>query len=629
MGLPENLRSSIAALPRGPGVYVFRDDLGEILYVGKAKSLRDRVRSYFRRDAADSLKLARLVPRIASVESFLTGSEPEALLLESNLIKEYRPRFNVQLRDDKSFPYVKVTVAEDYPRVLVTRTLESDGSRYFGPFTGVGTMRRALRLICRRHRVRTCHYELLDRAPDRPCLDYHIERCLAPCVGLQSRESYRAEIDQVVSILAGNTGDLKRELRAEMREAASSLEFELAAELRDVIRGLEILERRQTTVDFRGGDRDVLGIAVESASACTILLRVRDGHLLGREVRFLDNVDEQDLVAVVDAALKGFLLRRADIPAQILVPVDFPDRQLLESLLSERRGGTVRILRPGRGTGRRLLDLASRNAEHLLEERADPDSAFAAGEGEISAFGGDSPAARGLASALELRTPPRDLVCFDISTLGGRESVGSAVWLRDGRPHREEYRRFRVRGTADGITDDYAMMQEVVGRYFQRRVSEGRPLPDLVLIDGGRGQLGAAVQAMEGAGASDLPVVALAKRREELYVPGRDQPLVLDGFDPALHWLQRVRDEAHRFAVGYNRKLRRKRTLKSVLGDVPGVGAKREADLLRRFGSPAAISRLDPGELMQVPGIGPATARRILDALSPLPGKDMDRGNRS
>ena len=207
--------------------------------------------------------------------------------------------------------------------------------------------------------------------------------------------------------------------------------------------------------------------------------------------------------------------------------------------------------------------------------------------------------------------------------------MGSAVWLRDGRPHREEYRRFRVRGTADGITDDYAMMQEVVGRYFQRRVSEGRPLPDLVLIDGGRGQLGAAVQAMEGAGASDLPVVALAKRREELYVPGRDQPLVLDGFDPALHWLQRVRDEAHRFAVGYNRKLRRKRTLKSVLGDVPGVGAKREADLLRRFGSPAAISRLDPGELMQVPGIGPATARRILDALSPLPGKDMDRGNRS
>lgn len=629
MALPEDLRSSIAALPRGPGVYVFRDALGEILYVGKAKSLRDRVRSYFRRDAAESLKLARLVPRIASVESFLTGSEPEALLLESNLIKEYRPRFNVQLRDDKSFPYVKVTVAESYPRVLVTRTLEADGSRYFGPFTGVGTMRRALRLICRRHHVRTCHYELPARSPDRPCLDYHIDRCLAPCVGLQSPESYRAEIDRVVSILSGNTGELKRELRAEMKDAASSLEFEHAAELRDVIRGLEILERRQTTVDFRGGDSDVLGIAVEASSACTILLRVRDGHLLGREVRFLENVDAEDLEAVVDAALKGFLLRREDIPPQILVPVDFADRKLLESLLAERRGGSVRILRPGRGTGRRLLDLASRNAEHLLEERADPDSTFAATEEQAGSVEGDSAAARGLARALDLSSPPRDLLCFDISTLGGRESVGSAVWLRGGRPHREEYRRFRIRGTEDGVTDDYAMMQEVVGRYFERRVSEGRPLPDLVLIDGGRGQLGAARQAMEGAGASDLPVIALAKRREELYLPGRDAPLVLDGFDPALHWLQRVRDEAHRFAVGYNRKLRRKRTLRSALGEVPGVGAKREAELLRRFGSPAAISRLEVDDLTQVPGIGPATARRILEALSPLPQRDMDHGNRS
>jgi excinuclease ABC subunit C len=626
VAIPEALRASIAALPRGPGVYVFRDAGAEILYVGKAKSLRERVRSYFRQDAADSLKLARMVPRIAVVESFLTDSESEALLLESNLIKEYRPRFNVQLRDDKSFPYVKVTTAEAFPRVLVTRNLEADGSRYFGPFTGVGTMRRALRLICRRHRVRTCHYDMPARSPDRPCLDYHIDRCLAPCVGLQSREDYRAAIDEVLSILSGNTCTLKGELRAEMEEAADALEFETAAELRDVIRGLEILERRQTTVDFRGGDRDVLGIAVEVDSACTILLRVRDGHLLGREVRFLENVDPDDREAVVDAALKGFLLRREDIPPEILVPIDFPDRRLLESLLTERCAGPVRIRRPGRGTGRRLLELASRNAEHLLDERASPDPGLVVRD-DPAAREGTDPAALGLARALDLREPPRDIVCFDISTLGGRESVGSAVWLRDGRPHRQEYRRFRIRGTVDGASDDYAMMHEVVGRYFQRRVSEGRDLPDLILIDGGRGQLGAAVQAMEGASASDLPVAALAKRREELYLPGRSEPLVLGDFNPALHWLQRVRDEAHRFAVGYNRTLRRKRTLKSVLSDVPGVGATREADLLRRFGSPAAIARLDLDELMRVPGIGPTTAGRILQALAPNPEREFDDGD--
>jgi excinuclease ABC subunit C len=617
MAAPEPLRSAIAALPRGPGVYVFRDQAGEILYVGKAKSLRDRVRSYFRGDAADSLKLSRLVPRIAAVESYLTGSEPEALLLESNLIKEYRPRFNVQLRDDKTFPYVKVTVAEPYPRVLVTRSLEPDGSRYFGPFTGVGTMRRALRLICRRYSVRTCHYALPGQAPDRPCLDYHIERCEAPCVGLQDRTDYLAAIDEVLRILSGHTAELKREIRERMREAAAALEFETAAEMRDVIRGLDVLERRQTSVDFRGGDRDVLGISMEADTACTLLLRVRDGHLLGREVRFLENVDADDEAAVVDAALKALLLRRDDLPSEVIVPTDFPDRELLEGLLTERRGAPVRIIRPSRGTRRRLLELATRNAGHMLEERSVPDPAAAATAERSGEAATASPAAAGLARALGLPAPPHDLLCFDISTLSGRESAGSAVWLRDGKPHREEYRRFRIRGTADGVTDDYAMMQEVVGRYFQRRVAEDRPMPDLVLIDGGRGQLGAARQAMEGAGVSDLPVAALAKRREELFVPDSRLPLVFDGHDPALHWLQRARDEAHRFAVGYNRTLRRKRTLRSVLADVAGVGPMREAELLRRFGSPAAISRLSIRQLTEVPGIGPATARRILDALTP------------
>jgi excinuclease ABC subunit C len=619
MPAPEQLRNTLAGLPGAAGVYVFLDADGEILYVGKAKSLRNRVRSYFGRATATSVKLGRLVPRIASIETYLTDSEPEALLLESNLIKEYRPRYNVQLRDDKTFPYVKVTVAEPYPRVLVTRHIESDGSRYFGPFTNVGTMRRALRLITQKYSVRTCHYGLPDQAPDRPCLDYHIDRCLAPCVGYQSREAYRESLNEVLRILSGQTAKLKKEIRIRMATAADALEFETAAEMRDVLRGLEVLERRQTSVDFRGGNRDVLGVAVEDSTACTVLLRVRDGQLLGREVRMLHNADAGDEEAVVDAALKGFLLRQDDLPPEVLIPAEFPDRPLLEQMLSQRRAGPVRIIRPLRGSKRRLVDLAAQNAQHLLEERTMTEPV--PGTSTAAAPESESAASNGLAKALDLAAPPRDLLCFDISTLGGRESVGSAVWLRDGRAHRDEYRRFRIRTTPDGVTDDYAMMQEVVGRYFQRRVSEGKSMPDLVLIDGGRGQLGAALQAMEGAGASDISVAALAKRHEEVYVPGRRDPVMLHRTDPALHWLQRIRDEAHRFAVGYNRTLRRKRTLRTALQEVPGVGRAREAELLRRFGSPAAIARLSRSDLTAVPGIGPATADRILDTLRP----GMDR----
>jgi excinuclease ABC subunit C len=609
----EELRRAVSALPKRPGVYLFRDTAGEILYVGKAKSLRDRVRSYFRRDAAGSPRTARLVRGVAGLETIVTGSEAEALLLESNLVKEHRPRFNIQLRDDKSYPYVKVTVGEPFPRVIVTRRLAPDGSRYFGPFTDVGAMRRALRLIMRRFRVRTCHYALPEQAPDRPCLDYHIDRCRAPCVGLQDERDYRAMIEEILGVLSGGTGPLRRAVRAEMEDAASGLAFERAAELRDVLAGLEVIDRRQTSVDFRGGDRDVLGIADADGTACCLLLRVRDGLLLGREIRFLDNIDGEDPSAIVDAALKGFLLRGDDVPPEILVPAQFEDRLLLEEVLGARRPGRVRILRPQRGQKRRLLELAATNARHLLEEHASV--AEPAGEiGRSDEIEVDA-AARGLAEALDLSAPPRDLVCFDISTLGGRESVGSAVWLHEGRPHRSEYRRLRIRATPEGRPDDYAMMQEVVGRYFQRRVREGSPLPDLVLVDGGRGQLGAALQGMEGAGVSDLPVAALAKRLEEIHLPGRSGTVVLERGDPALHWLQRARDEAHRFALGYNRTLRRKRTLRSVLRDVPGVGPARETELLRRFGSPAGVAQRSVSELASVPGIGRATARRILETL--------------
>ncbi|MFQ5746444.1 MAG: excinuclease ABC subunit UvrC [Gemmatimonadota bacterium] len=612
---PEPRRRAPTDLPAAPGVYLFRDAAGDILYVGKAKSLRARVRWYYGRDAEKSTKLKELLRRLESVETIVVSTESEALLLENTLIKEHAPPFNIQLRDDKSFPYVKVTVNERFPRILVTRDLRPDGARYFGPFTAVGVMRRTLRAIRQMYTVRTCHFDLPDGAPDRPCLDYHIDRCRAPCVGYQSEQEYRAMIDEILAILAGRTRGLKARLRSRMKDAVDGLRFEEAAELRDVIVGLEVLERRQAAVDVRGGDRDVLAVArrEDGAGAVAVLLRVRDGHLLGREVRRLRTVDGSDGSEVTAAVVKSLYVRREELPPELLVEDDFPDRRLLERMLTDRWGRAFRIRVPQRGAKRRLVELARRNARQLLEEdRVSPD-AGPAGESDLPA------AAAGLARVLGLPDPPRSLLCFDVSTLGGSDSVGSAAWLRDGRPDRSEYRRFRIRGS-DGDPDDYAMMQEIVSRYFHRRVAEGGRLPDLVVIDGGRGQLGAARQAMESAGVSDLPVVALAKREEEIFPSEAASAAVrLPRRDPALHWLQRARDEAHRFAVGYNRTLRRRRTLRSRLADVPGVGPGREAELLRRFGSVRAIGRLSAEELCAVPGIGPALAERIRAALESGP----------
>ncbi|MFQ5528979.1 MAG: excinuclease ABC subunit UvrC [Gemmatimonadota bacterium] len=610
METSDRLNAKLSGLPAAPGVYLFLDPQGTVVYVGKAKSLSSRVRSYFRADVRGDPRLSRMAELIDDVETILVKSEAEALLLEATLIREHSPRFNVQLKDDKSFPYVKVTVQEPFPRVLVTRRLERDGSRYFGPFTNVKAMRRALRMIKTTFTVRTCDYALPHQAPDRPCLDYHIDRCKGPCVGYQSQEEYRAMIDQIIDILGGRSTDLRSRIRREMKAAAAGLAFEHAAELRDVLTGLEVLRHRQTAIDYRGGDRDILGVSPSGEQACAVLLRVRDGHLLGKEGRVLRTADGVLREEVVGAALRGFYLPTGDVPAEILVPVVPADHDVLAEVLGERRGGAVAIVRPQRGQKRRLVELAADNARYLAEGR----TITPIGEPEAGVV---PDAAARLARVLDIEAPPRSLVCFDISTLGGRESAGSAVWLTDGRPERGQYRRFRIRNTPDGDVDDYAMMQEVVGRYFHRRVSEEASLPDLVVIDGGKGQLGAALQGMESAGVSDLPVVALAKKREEVYRAGESKPVVLAATDPALRWLQAARDEAHRFAVGYNRRLRRSRTLKSELSRVRGVGPKREKDLLRRFGSVAAIRRMSIEDLSVVPGIGRATASRILEELSP------------
>jgi len=604
----EALDRKLRHLPPRPGVYLFKDGRGEILYIGKAKSLRARMKSHFAVEDA-SIKNVEMLRRVRDIDTIVVGSEAEALLLEANLIKAHRPRFNVRLRDDKRYPYIKVTVHEPFPRVWVTRRVVNDGSRYFGPYTEVGAMRQALEVIKRLYTVRSCRYDLPKDAPARPCLDYHIGRCQAPCVGLQTREDYRAMVDEMLDVLGGRVGGVRRRVERDMAETAARFEFERAATLRDVLAGLENIERHQRALDIRRRDIDVLGTARDGDFGCAVLLRIRQGKLLGRELDFFDNLTDEDDAAFVTAAATRFYLGRgeqgtADLPRESLFSTEFEDRAAIEELLSEAAGRRVHTHVPERGEKVRLIELANQNARHLLEERSVLMDTTPARADDLLYE---------LQEALELKVVPRLAACFDVSHTQGAEVVGSAAVFRNGEPDKNEYRRFRIRG--DWGNDDFRSIAEIVGRYFKRRIGEREPLPDLVVIDGGRGQLVAARAAAEAAGAADVAFVALAKRDEEIYFPHRATPLRLPRTSTALRLLQRMRDEAHRFAHGYNRKLRGKRTLVSELADIPGVGPKRQRALLARFGSVRAIKQADALDIAAVPGFSTALAERVLERL--------------
>lgn len=614
MSLSDPIRSKLRLLPARPGVYLMKDAQGEILYVGKAKSLRPRVRSYFSSSHAESLKTRELVRRIADFDTIVVDSEAEALILENLLIKEHRPRFNIHLRDDKTYPYIKVTVQEPFPRVIVTRRLQRDGARYFGPYTDVRRMRQALEVVKKLYTVRSCHYRLPDEAPARPCLDYHIGRCRAPCVGLQTREDYRAMIDEILEILGGHTRRAAARLRGEMQEAAEQLQFERAAELRDAVDQLEALEARQKVVDMAGADRDVMGVARDGDEACGVVLRVREGKLLAREAVLLSNLADEPDEAVLAALAARFYAApggagEADVPPEILFPHDFADRPLLEELLRKRAERAVRTRVPVRGEKARLIELAAQNARHLLEGRRMQDAATQ---------GSTADALYELQEVLELPSVPRTIVCFDVSHTQGSETVASAVLFENARPNKSGYRRFRVQGAWGN--DDYRSLAEAVTRYFRRRLDEGAPMPDLAVIDGGRGQLSAARQALGELGLAQLPVIGLAKREEEIFLPERADPLRLPRRSAALRLLQRARDEAHRFAVTYNRKLRTRRTVRSELAEIPGIGKARQRQLLERFGSLRAVSQASEAELASLPGFGTALARNVLEYTRRLVG---------
>jgi excinuclease ABC subunit C len=600
IAVPEPVAAKLPHLPESPGVYLWKDGAGAVLYVGKAKRLRSRVRSYFASDHPESLKTRHLVRQVADLETIVVPTEAHALILEANLIKEYRPKFNIALRDDKSYPYIKVTVQEPFPRVYVTRRLQSDGARYFGPYTDVGAMRRALNVVKRIFTVRSCNYDMPREMPERACLDFSIGRCKAPCIYNQTQEDYRTMIDEVVYFLEGKTDEVVRRVRERMELAAESLDFERAAELRDALLKLERLEEPTVVLEVEGGDRDVVGYARDGDDACVAIMRIRGGRLLAREHHFLENIDGDSDGTVLSAYLVRTYVPAAERAEELLVPFDFEDREVLEESLQR-----TKVLAPQRGPRRELVDLAEQNARHLLEEF------------KLAALESDERAADPvyeLQRELGLRVVPRSFVCFDISHAQGTDTVASMVWFENGRPRRSEYRKFKV-DTVAGI-DDFASMNEVVGRYFKRRTEEEKPLPNLVVIDGGKGQLNAAHAATEALGLGELPMVSLAKREEEIFLFGRGEPLRLPRRSPALRLLQQARDEAHRFAVTFQRKRRSMRTVTSELLKIPGVGPVKRRQLLQAFGSVQGVRDAGEEEIAKLPGFTRGSARKLLDALA-------------
>jgi len=590
-------------IPAAPGVYLMKDRGGEVIYVGKAASLRARVRSYFQEYHRQSEpKVRAILESLADLEYIVTATEVEALVLEEDLIKSYRPRFNVRLKDDKRFPYLAITMQEPFPRLLVVRRAKRDGARYFGPYTNVKLMRKNLNTLRALFPIRRCNDRIAPGRPSRkrPCLDYAIGQCSAPCVGKVSQEEYRRTAEELCRFLQGRRDDLLRELREEMAQAAAALQFERAARIRDRIAGIEQLIGQRGVRPAAPTERDALGLACSAGLCAVQLFSVREGRVRRREGFMLEAPEGSSEAEVLVAAIRRFYSEAIEVPREILLPQVIEDAELLARWLGELRGGRVDLRVPRRGPKRRLIELAERNAALALR-----------GEEPSAKRGRDRAALEELQRYLGLAHPPRRIEGYDISTIQGKESVGALVVFADGRPKKSDYRRFRIKGTER--QDDYAMLAEVLGR----RIGDGRfpPPPDLILIDGGRGQLSAALRAMRIHGWGGVPAAALAKGEEEVFVAGRATPLPLPKDSQALYLLQRVRDEAHRFALEYHRLRRKRRTLGSELEGIRGIGPQRRRLLLKRFGSLKRLREASLEELMEVPGLPRRVAERVHRAL--------------
>jgi excinuclease ABC subunit C len=607
------LEATLKRLPDRPGVYLMKDARGDVVYVGKAQSLRHRVRSYWQKGApvaGEGHRIRSVIDRIADIEVTEVDSVSEALLLEANLIKRFKPRFNVRLKDDKSYPYIKVTLADDFPRVERTRKLVNDGSRYFGPYASATSVDESMNVVRRLFPFRTCTIDIRDgeRALQRPCLLFHIKRCQGPCIEAISKADYRADIEQVELFLEGRQETLVKALRREMTAASDRQDYERAATHRDKIRAIERTMESQKMAAFARTELDLVGMARQDNQAAMTLFIIRDGKMIGRDVYLLDAAREATDAEVLASFLEQYYARATSIPREIYVPGGVTDTADLETFLVEKRGGPVHLRTPQRGEKRDLLELAARNAaETLAREQA----RWLADQGKTLA------ALEELAAALELPGSPFRIECYDISNFQGAESVGSMVVFEDGKPRTGEYRRFRIR-TVEG-PNDFASHQEVLRRRFRatKAGDEGSEeerrwaMPDLVIVDGGKGQVSAAKEVLDELGLHDMPLAGLAKEREELFLPGRSEPVVLPPTSSALYLVQRLRDEAHRFAITYHRTLRDRRTVRSAFDDLPGVGPKRKRELLKVFGSIKRVREAPVEQIAAVPGISRTLAERI------------------
>jgi excinuclease ABC subunit C len=598
-----DLREKAAQLPLRPGVYLYKDAGGKVLYVGKAKNLRHRVRSYFADDKWAEAKTGNLLREAADVDHIIVDNEKEALALENNLIKQYKPRFNVLLRDDKTYPYIKVT-AEKYPRVYVTRRLRKDGSQYFGPYFPGNLAHRLVHFIHRHFLVPSCNIDF-GRQHTHPCLQYHIRRCLGPCVqGLTTNDDYQRAVQNVRLFLEGRLKDLTGQLRQRMQNAAEEMRFEEAASLRDLIATVEELEERQKMHATQGDDTDIFGCYAEPPLVAINVFHLRNGRIIDRRDYFWEDLMDFDAPEFFSSLLKQFYLDQKYVPAYIHVPEEFEDREVLEEMLSERRGRKVEIHTPQRGPKKAMLALAATNAKNSFDQR----------------FRIMKPAAQviqeSLMELLNLSELPKRIECFDISHIQGTDKVASMVVWEDGRMKKADYRKFIIR-TVEG-NDDFASMREVITRRYSRLQAEDQPLPSVVLVDGGIGQLHAAADALEVIGLASQPVASIAKREEWIYVLGQeDEPIVLDRFSPVLHLVQNIRDEAHRFAVTFHRTRRAAGQLTSELSNIPGVGPKTVQKLLTEFGSLERVRQATESDLIRC--VGRAAARRIKEHLHASP----------
>lgn len=627
----------LKALPSRPGVYIFRAARDRVIYVGKAASLRNRVRSYFGATHSFEPKVRRLVEQIEEVDFILTGTVQEALLLEATLIKRHQPFFNVRLKDDKHYPYLKIDLKETWPRVEIARRVQDDGSKYFGPFASAGSVRRSLDLVKKLFPWRSCTKAITGTDP-RPCLDYFIHRCIGPCASLCTKEEYDEVIGQTIMFLEGKQEEIARDLRRTMQQASQDLEYERASRLRDQIRAIERTTERQVMEVRDRTDMDAFGLAREEQEAFVQVWFVRHGNVIGRDNFQLDGTAEEPDEVVLASFIEQFYESAAYVPPRVLLPFDIADRDLIEAALSERRGRPVRLWMPERGEKKIIVQRAIENAREALQQARARWMADSAKKEQ---------ALQEIQDELNLSALPRRIECYDISNIQGTSAVGSMVVFIDGHQRPAEYRRFRIKGVAGA--NDFAMMQEVLKRRFwrQRRETEaegandpeaeqlpdlnadraltdaGQPeydesfgaVPDLLIVDGGKGQVSAAHDALRNLGMGHVPLAGLAKRFEELYVKDVSEPIILERTSQALYLVQRIRDEAHRFAVTYHRDVRKKSGIRSALDEIPGVGPKRKKALLRKFGSVKAVRAASVDEIASTPGFTRAAAEKLLERL--------------